>query len=320
MITTTQRVLSDADLEGFYRDGYVVVRQAFSREDAQGAIDIGWKRIGYDPDAPSTWAEPLVGTGDMHSVSIETFAPRAYGAICELMGGRERIAGEMRFGDGFKWNFYHQADNWQPPSAQAKLGWHTDGDWFRHFLDGPEQGILGIALWSDVKPRGGGTYIVPDSVAPVARQLAAHPEGLLNWEMGEKEILPQCEHFMELTGEIGDVFLTHPFMIHSVSPNERREARPITNPCISFREPLRFDDPDQMCPIERSIMSALGVESLDYQITGERGRVVTKRMNQNNDAVVKQFARIKNLPEYHEWLETSGWRQNPKIQELAAES
>jgi hypothetical protein len=44
--------------------------------------------------------------------------------------------------------------------------WHKDGDFFRHFLDSPEQGLLTIVLWSDIEERGGGTFIAPDSVAP----------------------------------------------------------------------------------------------------------------------------------------------------------
>ena len=31
-----------------------------------------------------------------------------------------------------------------------------------HFLDSPEQALLVIPIYSDIKPEGGGTYICPE--------------------------------------------------------------------------------------------------------------------------------------------------------------
>ncbi|MEE3264897.1 MAG: hypothetical protein VX290_18785 [Candidatus Latescibacterota bacterium] len=109
---------------------------------------------------------------------MKTFAPRAFETICDLSGGEERIAGDLHWGDGFIINFNIGADqDWQEPSAEAP-GWHKDGDWFRHFLDSPEQGLLSIVLWSDIAPRSGRTFIAPDSLGPIARYLEQFPEGL----------------------------------------------------------------------------------------------------------------------------------------------
>jgi hypothetical protein len=52
-----------------------------------------------------------------------------------------------------------------------------DGDFFRHFLDSPEQALLVIPLFADIQPRGGGTYIAPDGIPKVAKYLLEHPEG-----------------------------------------------------------------------------------------------------------------------------------------------
>ena len=60
---------------------------------------------------------------------------------------------------------------------RGSVGWHKDGDFFRHFLDSPEQGLLTFVLWSDIEPRGGGTFVAADSVPVVARTLAAAPGG-----------------------------------------------------------------------------------------------------------------------------------------------
>ena len=45
------------------------------------------------------------------------------------------------WGDGFIINFaLGAAEAWQPPKAR-RIGWHKDGDFFRHFLDSPGTGI-----------------------------------------------------------------------------------------------------------------------------------------------------------------------------------
>jgi hypothetical protein len=45
--------------------------------------------------------------------------------------------------------------------------------------------------------------------------------------------LSRDESFFEVTGEVGDVFLLHPFMLHSASKNILRDVRVITNPPVS---------------------------------------------------------------------------------------
>jgi hypothetical protein len=167
---------------------------------------------------------------------------------------------------------------WEAPSASAP-GWHKDGDFFRHFLDSPEQGLLTLVLWSDIEPRGGGTFVAADSVGPVARLLASRPEGILPDEFDYGVLIAQCDHFVETTGRLGDVVLLHPYVLHAVSQNHRGTARFITNPPITLREPMRFDrsDPAEQSPVERAVLRALGVERLRFAATGPRERVVPER-------------------------------------------
>ena len=178
-MNSNHRVLSESDLEHFYRHGYVLVRECFTRQQAQRWIDLAWKRLDYDPADRATWNEPRVGMPAMHNVQVREFAPKAWQTICELMGGAQRVRQPATWGDSFIINFGVPAEeSWTMPDAHSP-GWHKDGDWFRHFLDSPEQGLLEVIFWSDVKPQSGGTAVAFDSVAPVARRLAAHPEGVV---------------------------------------------------------------------------------------------------------------------------------------------
>jgi len=47
------------------------------------------------------------------------------------------------------------------------------GDFFIHFLDSPEQGLLVIPLFTDILPNGGGTWICSEGVGKLAQWLVS---------------------------------------------------------------------------------------------------------------------------------------------------
>lgn len=163
-----------------------------------------------------------------------------------------------------------------------------------HYLDSPEQALLVIPLWSDIVPSGGGTIICPAGIPVVAKHLYEHPEGVsprmtpraqnpefksegpaLPWFCDIASRMPD-EAFVEVTGEVGDVYLLHPLMLHSASNNTLRKVRVITNPPVSVKEPFCFDRQDgEYSVVERKTLMALGRERLEgWRITAERQRVV----------------------------------------------
>ena len=236
------RELTGEQVRHFLERGYVVLEQVLSLKLAEEWRSFAFERLGYDPDDPATWAEERIHMPTMNRRRVAEVAPRAWAAICDLVGGEGRIksAADYSYGDGFIINFGLGAGQaWQPPSP-AVAGWHKDGDFFRHFLDSPEQGLLGIVIWSDIGPPSGGTLAAPDSVAPIARRLAEHPEGLLPAEAGLGELIHQCSDFEELTGRAGDVVLLHPYVLHSASCNPSGRPRFITNPNVTLAEPMNF--------------------------------------------------------------------------------
>ena len=100
---------------------------------------------------------------------------------------------------------------------------------------------------------------------------------------------------MEFTGEVGDVVLIHPFMLHSASSNVSGKARFITNPAVSLTEPLNLnrDNGDDYNLVEKKILKDLGAERLDFQITAERHRVVPERVRIQQEMREQQEARLK---------------------------
>jgi hypothetical protein len=211
------------------------------------------------------------------AVPMRDFCPKAWAAICELSGGEERVNAGVEavpgvdgnedidmavISDAFIVNVGSKEDSakWDQAATQGsasgldgltsaqqqlldphdRTNWHVDGDFFHHFLDSPQQGLLPIIIFSDIKTGGGGTMICPAAIPQMAQHLADHPEGLMpdmtssvRGDLGPYEkfgtefydsvvhTIPK-EEFRTATGKAGDVYLLHPLMVHSAAPNYLR--------------------------------------------------------------------------------------------------
>ncbi|MFZ4508049.1 MAG: hypothetical protein ACOYON_10185, partial [Fimbriimonas sp.] len=268
-------VLTSEDLDHFLTRGYVVLRGAIPRETADEWAAECYDRLAIDPNDRSTWHTSRMHMGGTKSVKVREFCPVVWQATVELLGGEDRVQ-EAYWSDHFIVNLSEGADQpWRPASPECP-GWHKDGDFFRHFLDSPEQGLLVFVAWTDVVHHGGPTYIAPDSIPVMAKYLADQPEGVLPNGFGFQDRIAECHDFEEATGGAGDVWLLHPFMLHAVSQNILRVPRIITNPPVSLREPMQFNrpDPKDFSPVEQVVLNALGVDRLDFQPTMPRERIV----------------------------------------------
>lgn len=292
------RVLGHEQAEQFLERGFVVVRDCFSREAAAAYTATIWQRLGADPDDPTTWRDDYVHMPSHRTIDVREFAPKAWHAICDLVGGEDRLAQPYpaghRWNDGFIVNLGEGADSpWTPPSA-ASPGWHKDGDFFRHFLDSPEQGLLTLVLWSDVGHQGGATFLAADSIGPVARFLAARPEGVLPADLPYGDLIADCADFVEATGRLGDVYLIHPYVLHAKAQNTLRLPRFVTNPPVRLAEPLRFDraNPDDHSLVERAVLRGLGVARHEFVPAGPREQVVPERVRRQARLKTEELARL----------------------------
>ena len=265
MLTPEQR-------EQFLSEGHVVLKGAFDREDSLAWVRDECRRAGYDVDDPQTWRKDYERMPLHRRELLATFAPAAWEASCDLMGGADRVRCSPTI-DLFAMNFRQGADRpFEPPSAESR-GWHKDGWHFLHFLDSPDQGLLGIPLFTDVLPGGGATFLAVDSVGAIARYLADKPQGVLPDEFDLKAILSECHDFREATGEAGDVYLLHPYLLHAVGQNVLQRPRAITNLCYELTGPMDFNRADGgYSPIEAAVLRGLGVDHYEFQPTAPRYR------------------------------------------------
>lgn len=238
----------------------------------------------------------------------------------DLLGDGRIKEEDSTWGDSFILNLGMpelNPDTSTPPHALDN--WHVDGDFFVHYLDSPEQALLVIPLFSDIRPRGGGTFIAPEGIDYVARYLAAHPEGVVPAQgrfvssvyaedpsadpspYVHTETVKNCTQFAEMTGEIGDVVLMHPLMLHSASKNHLRDARVIINPPVALKEPFDFNraNPEEFSLVELKTLRAVGVEKLDFRPTTERRRIAPKSSAAKNTMLKEERERIAAYEQVH---------------------
>ncbi|KAJ3576134.1 hypothetical protein NP233_g628 [Leucocoprinus birnbaumii] len=306
-------------VDHFLEHGYIIVKNAFTREQAAEFTSEMWVRLGLDPNDKSTWTKDRIHMPWLKRVKVSEFAPKAWSAIKDLLGGEDRIDEKgATWGDSFIINLGTDELEKQSESLPPKQldNWHVDGDFFIHYLDSPEQALLVIPLYSDIKPRGGATFIAPDGIDLVAKYLASHPEGVRpsgafvpsnsTYEnpkddpgyWSHAEAVQRCSKFVELTGEVGDVVLMHPLMLHSASKNHLRIPRVITNPPVALKQPFVFsrENEDDYSLVERKTLKALGKTRFDFKNTTERRNVVPARvalMKQMEEEQRKRLAQVK---------------------------
>jgi hypothetical protein len=252
--------LTNAEIEHFVNRGYIVVRDAIRKSVREEWFARGLQRMSRVRKVPDNGIIELTHT---RSAFLHDIAPRAWKAVTQLAGGEDRIAVQS-IRDDFNLNTQTVPEREWLPANRQTTGWHIDGDYFKRFLDSPEQGLLCLILWSDVDAKEGGTFLACDSIGKVAKLLLNSSHGLdpRPFSMLYKE----CADFVEVTGGAGDVVLCHPFMIHAPSPKTGNSVRLLTNPVISLLEPMQFNRPNpaDFSPVERGILRGLGVDRLDY--------------------------------------------------------
>lgn len=251
-------VLSKADLEQFVELGHCKVEQAFDERLARRARARVWERIelrtAIREHDRSTWP-PFYDPEDHIDAPevIACFTDRLAAAIEQLVGVG-RWAGRRRWG---LWpiNFALGADQ---PYALPTQGYHIDGNWFRHTLDCPRQGLHVIGLFTDIGPRGGGTIVAQGSHKMTARVLARHPDGLPHRELFDAVLADPIGDLLEVNGATGDVFLGHPFLFHTRGMNHSGRVRIMSNTEAGLKQPMQLARTDgEHSILEESIRRAI---------------------------------------------------------------
>lgn len=252
-------VLSDSDVDGFVELGYCALHGAFTAGQAAAARRCLWRRMeekaGIKEDDPATWPPKYDIEEHLEDAAVlACFTDRLAAGISQLVGS-ENWGGYRHWG---LWPVNFSFGN----DVQEKFptyGWHIDGNWFRHTVDCPKQGLLVIGLFTDIQPEWGGTILALGSHKRTARVLANHVEGISHRDLFREVLKEPLGDFHEVTGAAGDVVLAHPFLFHTKGFKREGPPRILSNTEAGLRAPMNLahSDPRVESVLERSIRQAL---------------------------------------------------------------
>src|SRR5690349_8282428 len=94
-------VITEEQAQQFLERGFIVLHDCFSRQTAEHWISLAWRRLGYEPDDPSTWEKPRIHMPNANHLTLEGFAPKAWQAAGDLAGGIDRLEDPCNIADGF---------------------------------------------------------------------------------------------------------------------------------------------------------------------------------------------------------------------------
>lgn len=257
-------VLSKNQLDGFIRNGFVRIDQAFSPEIAQSARQILWQDLDADPNDPSTWTKPVIRLG---MYSQEPFVQAAnteilHQAFDQLVGFGKWLP--CRSMGTFPVRFPSNAD-------PGDTGWHVDAsfpgadptNYFEWRINVRSKGraLLMLFLFSDVDEKDAPTRIRVGSHLDVARLLKpAGEQGLSFMELAGKLAELPARDELAATGKAGTVYLCHPFLAHAAQPHHGTVPRFLAQPPLLTRQDLVIEGAERSYfPVEEAIRVGLEI-------------------------------------------------------------
>jgi hypothetical protein len=259
-------ILSDEDIDRFVADGFVHLRQVVPAAVVTAGLDVIWGDLGQRPDDPSTWTSPVIRLlpSDARAFQDAFHRSRLWAAFDQLVGvGRWLPRSDLGL---FVVRFPHHDD-------PGDTGWHIDASYppdegftedfsqWRVNVSSRDRALLLLFLYSDVGADDAPTQIRVGSHLDVPSVLApAGMDGMTGPQASDLAAYASASRPNTLaTGDAGDVYLCHPFLVHAAQPVRSGTPRCIAQPPLALREPLVLDRPDGACsPVETGIRRGLG--------------------------------------------------------------
>ena len=220
------------DRDAFARDGFVKLEQAFPRDLALRCQEIMWSEL--DPerrDDPSTWHRPVVRLmGFTEPELIEACTnERWVAAIHELCGPQA---------DPTPWLGGTVAIRFPVDEDPEDDGWHIDvsflaEDGYRVNSRSDGRALLMLVLFSDVTEDDAPTRIRVGSHVDIPALLEPFGDEGTN---GQTLTMPGEDRAVALaTGQAGDVYLCHPFLVHAAQRNVCGRPRFVAQPGVPWK-------------------------------------------------------------------------------------
>jgi hypothetical protein len=258
------KVLTDAHVQQFLREGYVYLPRAVEPDVAREVVDALQAKLateqGIDYRRPPEFRATVPRQSGMPFAKLNT--PTFLDALDDLLSPTRYHARHIESHGDFFFSFpgFH-GPPWRPPHGFGP--WHIDlgHDATTTFdLSSGNCALVPVFLLTETRAGAGATVIVPGSHRVVAKLLYAAGGTLPRFHM-----TAFCEHVvtkrvktLQATGQAGDLYLLHPLLIHSASTNCSAHLRVICNTGIGLEGSRRWmHDGDEHSLVDVAIRSAV---------------------------------------------------------------
>jgi hypothetical protein len=248
------------EIEQFERDGYVAVRGAFDLDVAAACRDAIWEALAAQGVGreQATWTRPVVRVACPEGGPFEAAgtAPALWSAYDALIGPG-RWARRRGVGGSVPVRF---------PSEEypGDVGWHIEGSYevngeYWANARSRARGLLALFLFSDVGEDDAPTRLAIGSHLAIPSILEPAGEAGMSGDDAASHVRPSvlCRTVVHATGRAGDVFLCHPFMLHTATwPHRGTVPRMMAQPAVYVGDGFVIDGSDPS-PVARAIVAGL---------------------------------------------------------------
>jgi hypothetical protein len=252
------------DVIRFISDGFLRIPGAFSREAAAACCERIAAQGGIDLADPSNWRQPvtrIIGAGD--PVFAEVINTPALHAAYDSVIGAGRWVPRNNIG--------YVVVRFPSEEDPGDAGWHIEAS---YLVDGEpgvnvfsrDRALLILLLLSDVGNDDAPTRVRIGSHLLVPPQLRhAGAAGMRSFDVATDTPEMLACPVAPVIGSAGDVYLCHPFLVHSATwPHRGAAPRFMAQPSLVSVEPFEYERVSgEYSPVELAGRIGLGVETLD---------------------------------------------------------
>lgn len=225
---TTEPAISQEEVDRFWSDGYLVIRGALIRQEADHFAELIRSLIPPDLRIPEHWQaydgrfKPFLAPG-RQTFDSPDFIPlfqneRVYAVMAHLMQSPQLLVRDGSLAITMRNDTAHASELSQKVHLDPAVPEDVDD-----FLFTPEEvEIGGCFYFTDVEPRGGGIHVVPGGHHLVEQEARSVPAGRQLYDKWRD--ITHLET-VEVTGSAGDFILMHHLMPHAASHNRNSSTR-----------------------------------------------------------------------------------------------
>jgi hypothetical protein len=242
--------------------------------------------LGVRHDDPGSWPPLVEGLDDLtgEPFSAAYMSPVLTAAYDELIGPG-RWMPDVDIGEAVVVRF--------PAEDRANAGYHIEGSFDpprgkpgRYWVNvrSRARGLLALFLFTDVGRADAPTRLVCGSHMAVPEFLAPYGETGTDADAEFWRPSALCMPVAHATGKAGDVFLCHPFMVHTATwPHRGTGPRMIAQPAVNAPDGFTVDGSDPS-PVAQAIVRGLAMADLTLLVF--EPRVWTARDHPASDVTV----------------------------------